>query len=246
MVRKKSYMVLGILLFAWGIGNTQSRISIGFRGGANYSNFKQAEGLESVDLENLKLKNYDFGSDYGLFFHIPVGSGIFSVQPELLYSRINGTPYKQYDKGVLAGSLSLINSYIQLPVFAKVNLKLGGVVLYFAAGPYASYWMNSRLVTYDASNDRRVVQRLPLNNLEQLDTPGDAKRVIFGVGGGPGVGIKLGPGQLGFDLRYMRAFTESLEFDGDIGFLSGQTRSFSALLSYSVPLSSGNSQPRNR
>ena len=246
MVRKKSYMILGILLLTWGISTAQSRIKVGFRGGANYSSFKKAEGLGDVDLEDFQLQNYDFGSDYGLFFNIPVGSGVFSVQPELLYSRVNGTPYEEYEQGVLKGGISLVNSYIQLPVFAKVNLKLGNVVLYFSAGPYASYWMNSRLVTYDATNDRKVVQRLPLNNLQQLDTPGEAKRFIFGVGGGPGVGIKLGPGQLGLDLRYMHAFTESLSFDGDIGFLSGQARTFSASLSYSVPLSSGNNQPRNR
>ncbi|WMJ73843.1 porin family protein [Cytophagaceae bacterium ABcell3] len=136
---KKGFKVV-VLLIAGLIFSSNSAFAqksgFGIRGGFNYNQFQDSEGLYGGDL---------YGYHMGVFGIIGF-SRSFALQPELLYSRegsvnrspgtatdpVTDMPLENYERRV---------EYLDLPVFLRINVTRG---LHFLAGPQASYLLRSR------------------------------------------------------------------------------------------------------
>ncbi|RYU80272.1 porin family protein [Hymenobacter persicinus] len=172
----------------------QAQVRLGVKAGANYSGFSTPNtGYPGSDPFNRKL-----GFHAGVMANVDVsGDGIFSVQPELLYSQKgfsvdDETTQTIKDSGltetVVSKNKGNVNyNYLDLPVLLKINAR--GLI--FEAGPQVSYLLavhdrikstvNGTVVKYDPWATTKNSQRLDL---------GYAAGLGYQLAAGPLVGLR--------------------------------------------------------
>lgn len=107
-----------------------SAAQFGVKGGVNFSNMY----TDDVDDENV-LTSFNAG----VYFNLPV-SDLFSIQPEVLYSR-KGAELR-YDNVFASGSAKFNLNYIEVPVLLKINVTDNFNI---HAGPYFAYLIDSKI-----------------------------------------------------------------------------------------------------
>lgn len=110
--------------------NDSDGAQFGVKGGVNFSNMY----TDDVDDENVLTSFHA-----GVFVNLPV-SDLFSIQPEVLYSRKGAE--LTYDNVFATGSAKFNLNYIEVPVLLKINLTEN---LNLQAGPYFAYLIDSKI-----------------------------------------------------------------------------------------------------
>lgn len=154
-----------------------SKFRFGIRGGGIISKTE----FESEDpTENPESK---FGADLAILCAIPLGGGLFNLQPELHWMQKG---YNIEDAATGDNITSTLN-YLELPLLLRVNF--GGSIRVFAfAGPSVGYLLNGELNTATESRDAT-------DYLEETE---------FNAHIGLGVGL----GTFEVDIRYMAGLTD--------------------------------------
>jgi hypothetical protein len=126
--------LLAINSYGQGSGsNARTKIQIGLKAGANYSNIYDSKG-ENFDAEA------KFGAAAGIFLAIPIGK-FLGIQPEIMYSQKG---YKQ--TGSFLGSnydLTRTTHYIDIPLLVSIKPVS---FLTIQLGPQFSYLMKQKNV----------------------------------------------------------------------------------------------------
>ena len=84
---------------------------------------------------------------------------------------------------------------LELPILVTYDIGLGPVTLTLLLGPNISFPINKMKVT------------TALNSSSATDEWNIANKAIFGITGGAAVALRLGPGSLVTDIRYINDFT---------------------------------------
>lgn len=173
--------------------SAQTTARTGIKGGLNAS---------TLYLDNVDSRNERIGFHVGVFTQIPVTS-FFAIQPELQYST-KGVSANYNILGATGKNTFKLN-YVELPVLA--TFKLGNSVD-LQAGPYASYLINSKVVSDgDLGSDYRNINR---DNFNKLD---------YGLAGG--LNIYFGTAMLG--LRFAQGL-QPVAKDGGARLLMGKAK----------------------
>ncbi|UBM60134.1 PorT family protein [Marinilongibacter aquaticus] len=226
---KKIFLLIAALI---GIQTANAQGTIGFKGGVSGSTMTKFDLLDNLT-PDFKLAPAFTGI---LFYEIPINEN-FSIQPEVSYLNRGFRIDEKVDIGqVLSflgsensfnvnadlGKFDLLNSYIQVPVLAKMKFgEPGGVRGYGMIGPELSFLMDSQL--------RANFFGLYKN---KFDMPkGIYKDVDFGAVAALGVEIPVGPRfQIIGEARYDLGITRTLDianFQLDV-----RNRSLSGLIGF--------------
>jgi hypothetical protein len=132
--------------------NEDRNSRFGLKGGLNVSTLKIPSDKANED-------KFRLGGNFGVFGYFGVAS-MFGVQVEALYNG-KGTRVKKYSDsyGVTTSQVNFNLHYVEVPVFAKLNLGPIGI----GAGLYASYLLNADISTISYRDDIPEVQRYKLN-----------------------------------------------------------------------------------
>ena len=156
----------------------EARPSFGVKAGANFSNLY----VKEVSDEKVRI-----GFNVGVYANLPVGSKIFSVQPELSYTTRGSRT--TYDNAIMGrGGVNYNLNYLELPVMAVFTL---GDYFNIHAGAYAAYLINANI-----SSDGDLG-----NYTHDLDE-GQFNRFDYGPVVGIGFKTGLWGGGLGGGVRY--------------------------------------------
>jgi hypothetical protein len=160
--------------------NSHTRFGIRFGGIASKQDYDN--GLS----ENPQSK---IGLDLAILCAIPIGGGLFMLQPELHWMQKG---YK-IDDAVPNGDITSTLNYLELPLLARVNI--GGSLKVFAfAGPSVGYLMSG---TYE----------------DELNGEKDPKDYLDDVEYSAHVGIGAGLGTLELDIRYIAGLGDISDSD---------------------------------
>lgn len=166
--------------------------------------------------DNLSISGYNpakfiTSPQIGLVAEFGLGDH-FSLQPELSYTP-KGFKIKE---GVsldvikipidLGATLVTKVNYLNLPLLAKYKFGTGPVRGYVMAGPEVGYAVNGSFKT----RARVIVEFTVLDEPINLDKAG-VDRFDAGATLGGGVSINTGSGDLFFDARYTRSFTDIVD-----------------------------------
>jgi hypothetical protein len=159
-----------------------SHARFGVRGGVVIAR----QTFENGDLDdNAKSK---FGADLAIMFNLPIGDGVFMLQPELHWMQKGSVIDDINSNEEITNSLN----YIELPVLLRLNF--GESAKIFAiGGPSVGYLLSGQ--TGDDDIDRE--------DFEDLE---------YGLHLGLGVGI----GAFEIDVRYMAGLSDISAVDGDL------------------------------
>lgn len=142
---------------------------VGIKGGFTLSKF-QMSSADPLPFSWANLPSYAGG----LYFNI--GLGLFSVQPEVLYTRMGGRWEVDADN-----SLEFRFDYLQVPVLLKINVVPAGPIRPFiCGGGYGAYLIKATGVM--------VVDGTPLPSEDIGDS---YQKLDYGVVGGFGLTFKL-------------------------------------------------------
>ncbi|WP_234734879.1 porin family protein [Tellurirhabdus bombi] len=177
--------------------NTGKGLSVGFRAGANVVLNKFTEDDQSAGVIK-RVPGFTGGVvlNYGI-------SNSFSIQPEILYTR-RTIKASGSDAGITFSTQVDINS-VEVPLLLKGSF--GKQVRVFVnAGPYVNYNLNARLkITINGQSESE----------KQKFGKGDA-RLEYGVTGGAGVMLPVGPGSLMVEGRYTHALGTNSKEQSDV------------------------------
>jgi len=179
--------------------NSEGRF--GIRGGVLISK----QNLEDDNLdEDAKSK---LGLDLGILYTLPIGNGLFALQPELHWMQKGSTISDININGIDQEYTTTMN-YLELPLLARINI--GGSLKVFAfGGPSVGFLL-------DVNSDDDYFKKEDFEDTE------------FGLHLGAGVGI----GTFEVDLRYIAGLSDVAESDGNLeeiknsGFGAGLTLKF--------------------
>ena len=107
--------------------------------------------------------------------------------------KVNGT----FTLGSVENSSTVTATYtsLELPILVTYDIGLGPVTLTLLLGPNISFPINKMKVT------------TALNSSSATDEWNIANKAMFGITGGAAVALRLGPGSLVTDIRYINDFT---------------------------------------
>jgi len=129
------------------------------------------------------------GIDLAILCAIPIGSGLFMLQPELHWMQKG---YKIED-AVTYGDITTTLNYLELPLLARINI--GGSLKVFAfAGPSVGYLMSG---TYE----------------DEINSDKDPKDYLDDVEYSGHIGIGAGLGTLELDIRYIAGLSDISDSD---------------------------------
>ncbi|TPE44490.1 porin family protein [Pontibacter mangrovi] len=166
------------------------------------------EGYESKS-------SYRAGLQFGAVANVAINERL-SVQPEFLYLQ-KGTKNKSKQLTsdfTFEGDTQQKNTYLELPILAKVYFGNGKVLMFATAGPTFGYWIKSRikaklvLTEHWAGGEDEVHQNefdmdVDFSGQQQeLVTFPEYNRVEAGGTVGVGLASQLGAGTMNLDLRY--------------------------------------------
>ena len=188
----------------------ESKLKIGIKGGANFSN---------LFTDNVDDNNVLTGFNAGLFAKLPITEG-FAIQPELLYTT-KGAKLK-YDNAFVNGTSTFRLNYIELPIFFVLNLTKNFNI---HAGAYAAY-----LVDGKATNDSKgtlfdIESNLKNEDYNKFDT-------------GLSAGLGFDANKFGFGARYnygLQKVGKERSFLGtNYTFPDGKNSAINLYISYSI------------
>ncbi len=172
--------------------SAKAQVQYGIKGGMNVSNIFGAHSAtddgDIFDNENPLVYSTRIGYYGGAFANIPV-KGIFSLQPEIIYS-LQGAHYKQtvtdpntFETITYSGNQNL--SYLQVPIMAKFTFNKK----FFAqTGPQIGYLLGAK-----AKSSGQTTTNTSSFNTIDFD---------WGIGGG-----YIFPSGIGVELRYSFGIT---------------------------------------
>jgi hypothetical protein len=202
---KKTLLSGALLAATAGIAHAQSP-SFGIKAGVSLTNVTGSYTTGGdTDFKNT------FGFHGGFVANLPI-SGIFSIQPELLYSmkgyKSTGTdPYY-----AATANIKQTLHYIDIPVLARIST--GG--LFFEAGPQFGYLVAAKR-SQNGDGNIPAISYSGRDNLRKVD---------FGYAAGLGYQLPNGPG---IGLRYNGGFTNFVHTYEDKG---ARNSAFQLYLSY--------------
>lgn len=120
-----------------------SAVAFGIKAGFNIANVTVKSSGLTVTPSSL------FGATGGFFANIPVGTGGFGIQPELLYSMMGYKISSSITGGNVDGTANL--NYLSIPVLAKYNINKPGFGVY--AGPQLGILMSAKAKSGSVSED---------------------------------------------------------------------------------------------
>jgi hypothetical protein len=178
VVMKKAMIVVLVALVVGALVPQTLSAGVGIKGGYSWSKFS---------LTSSEPPPFAFGYlPYyvgGLYFNINLG--LFSIQPEVLYTRMGA----KYEVG--ADSLQYRFDYIQVPVLIKLNvIPVGPIRPFIAVGGYGSYLLRAKGVS--------VIGGVS----EETDLADMIQKYDYGAVGGAGVAFRLPGISLSVEGRY--------------------------------------------
>ena len=187
--------IVGIVVLMLAVTvSAQSQVKFGIKAGANMATMSgdgwdDLETLRSVSVE----KKYLMGMAGGLFVELPLGTGVVSLQPEVLYV-MKGAKAEVTEDGETYTE-KLKNDYLEVPVLIKYNFTTAGSAKPFMfVGPVAAFNIASKIQVEDPPAEDSTLGDFDIENAKSLD---------FGLTIGAGLGLAMGQsGKLTFDLRY--------------------------------------------
>ncbi|MGV3560452.1 porin family protein [Larkinella arboricola] len=162
-------------------------LSVGIRGGVNtWMNEFVPDDLSGSGGEQTVAPGFTGGLviNYGL-------GNVFSIQPEILYTR-RSVKFSGEAEGQKVSFLLSTNA-VEIPLLLKLSFGRK-TRIFINAGPYAAYGLDARL--------KVVADGETLYDEKQKLTKDDA-RLEYGVTGGLGIAIPAGPGRLTIEGRYI-------------------------------------------
>lgn len=207
---KKMLLVLTTALLFVSLASAQ--ITIGAKGIFTLN----AGTKEAEDFQNLKndistvveLVGASFDSQLvvggggGLFvrYNMPFLSSL-GIQTGLDVLANNGYKVeaaKTISEKTYSASISATYTSLELPILVTYDIGLGPVTLTLLLGPNISFPINKMKITTSSSiiTDRSGTNEWNIAN-----------KAIFGITGGAAVALRLGPGSLVTDIRYINDFT---------------------------------------
>lgn len=102
---------------------------------------------------------------------------------------------KTISEKTYSASISATYTSLELPILITYDIGLGPVTLTLLLGPNISFPINKMKVT------------TALNSSSATDEWNIANKAMFGITGGAAVALRLGPGSLVTDIRYINDFT---------------------------------------
>jgi hypothetical protein len=178
----KKFLLSTALLAATATAAHAQSPSFGIKAGASLTN-AVGDGATGFDFKN------KFGFHGGFVANLPL-SGVFSIQPELLYS-MKGYRFRASDGlggGPLVDKRQSLN-YIDLPILARINA--GG--LFFEAGPQFGYLVSAKYSVDGSGN----------NSSSYYRNRDGYRKVDFGYAAGLGYQLPAGSS---IGLRYNGGF----------------------------------------
>ena len=218
---KKSLLALAFAVTILGTANAQ----FGIKAGVNIATMaEEGKDVTRNDIENKSI----VGAVLGIAYEMNV-AGIFSIQPELLYSQSGGS-----NSYTLLGAYTKTKykiNYLELPVLAKLkfgNKNGNGVGIHIAAGPWLGYALNGHYSSKTTLGETVISE---VDRDYSFDNQDNAKRTNYGFIAAAGVSS----GHLVFDLRYNFGINNLLDNDADNGNDNNpvlQTRGIALTLGY--------------
>ncbi len=194
--------------------NGRTSFELGAKGGVIISGLK-GDGVDVLD-DQLRMTVPVVSDDPYVWFiagaTVTFGFGpYFAVQPELLYHR-GGKEYSLRQAANIF-NLDIRSDYLTIPVLLKLVLPSNHKFRpHFFAGPHLSFTLNSEV---DGLSE--IPDTLDLAFLDELgrddDVDDETRNVDVGVTVGVGLDIKVGPGYVVIDARYMRGFIDVFDTD---------------------------------
>jgi hypothetical protein len=186
-MKKSLFTLIALLVFGF---SASAQFTIGLKAGGSYAGFSGDDSEVKVPTATTpagsQLDNL-YGGHAGVFFNYrPTEEGIFSIQPEVLWS-MKGA--KTEDEG-----FEVDLAYLDIPVLAKVNAGF----LFFEVGPQVSALLSGTS---------------ELNGNENNDYAGteNLKNLVFGYAAG--VGVESTSVGLSLGVRYNGDITELYDSD---------------------------------
>ncbi len=158
--------------------------------------------IASQDFENsssFKDTKSKLGLDLAVLYAIPLGGGLFMLQPELHWSQ-KGSKITDINNNEITSTLN----YLELPILLRINFG-GSVKLFAMAGASAGYLLGGKI---EGGNLKEEVKDV----YDNLD-----------ISGILGVGIGLGPIEI--DVRYHAGLSDIVNNDGNFASLGKITGS---------------------
>lgn len=187
-----------------------SKLKVGIKGGANFSNLY----TNNVDDNNVLV-----GFNVGLFAKLPI-TKTFAIQPELLYTTKGAQ--LEYNNTFVVGTSTFKLNYIELPVLLVVNLTNNFNVHF---GPYVAYLIDGK-----ATNDAQGTLFDIENNLKNEDY----NRFDTGLS----LGLGYTANHLGFGVRYnygLQKVGKERNFSGtNYTFPDGKNSVINLFITYSI------------
>ncbi|MCK4677557.1 MAG: PorT family protein [Bacteroidales bacterium] len=174
----KQKIILSVIISLWFIHPVAGQtISLGVKGGINFSTISGKQSFENMEITCLQGLNYSIFLEYKL-------SDNFSLQSGLFYEE-KGFKFKSLlFGGGYWGDFRF--KYINIPVLIK--LKIGGDIKYYVlAGPSTGYLINSKNTTTVCSTAEPDLLRIKYSD----DVTDDFNKLSLGVMFGGGIQVPL-------------------------------------------------------
>ena len=187
------------------INSASAQISVGVRGGANFSNIYATQNLDQI-LPDFQGVN---SASYGLVAEIAI-TDQFAFQPELAFTKKGfqfnaGTDVQLFGIDIpLDVTAESQFNYVEMPLLAKYKFGTDAFKAYVMAGPTVGLATSGRLLTRaDVFITDINLTNTPIN-LDAIDY----QRLEVGGTVGVGAAVNTGFGQIFADARYNHGFTQ--------------------------------------
>ncbi|GAA4451684.1 hypothetical protein GCM10023189_13860 [Nibrella saemangeumensis] len=197
---------------------TDRRISIGLRAGRNWGTVSRA------DIDNLPGAQPEYAPGFHGGFIMNIGGPVFSIQPEILFNQYNFrySINQTTNTGFAEGNINMID----VPVLLKASFGSSNARFFLNAGPYGTFFINGKV------NGRVSVGSREFSLSGPIERENFGKRFGYGVTGGLGLALRLGPGDLLLEGRYNYLAGYAQEDNTE----KTKAKLFMASLGYLIPL----------
>ncbi|GAA4414798.1 hypothetical protein GCM10023187_44700 [Nibrella viscosa] len=176
------------------------------------------------DLNNIEGAQQEYTPGYHAGLVLNMGGPVFSVQPEVLLNQYNFR--YTLSQGSRSGFAEGTINALEVPVLLKASF--GGRTLRFFVngGAFGTYFLNGRVKGVATLNNLAIDLSGP------IEREGFSERFGYGVTGGLGLSVRLGPGNLLLEGRYNYAIDNTQRTS------EGETKArlYMASLGYLIPL----------
>jgi len=178
------------------LAGPKAGMSYAFQGGKDWDDY-----VDSLDYKSSAPSNkVKFGFSGGLFVNIGL-IDLYAIQPEVIFTMTGGR--FAYDPTPGTGVEGVVSAnIIEVPILHKFRFSLGPGRLYLVAGPEIIFILGD-VKTKTEGDSLAEIEEAPDNFF------------LYGIVGGIGYELPLGPGYMSFAIRIGQSLTEYEEdFDG--------------------------------